>query len=452
MKCFLSILILITSSVASSGRDVFFLSSQDTLAATFKPKDTFWKYTIAPAAFFGLSAATWHAGEGVRVARNRYVPDFHNEWDNYMQYAPAAAAFALNLSGVKGRNRIERAAVSWGGGMVIMGGLVNSIKYSSRVMRPDETTRNSFPSGHTATAFMNATFLHREYGQVNPLYSILGYSMSTFTGISRSLNNRHWISDILAGAGIGILSAELSYLIVDGFYGNRGDFLASFDARKELEKPSFVSVKIGHSFFMDGLALNGLNSFGEHGMEGSVEGAYFLNKTWGIGGELGFMHIPFRAQALDGLEWDELRADVVNPQIEIQSLGFSSWMVGGYCSAFLGRKFIFQGKILAGSGFGTGGDINIKGRIKATGESAEKTIPLLEYSMRNAWTVGGGVSLTYMIAPALGLSLYADCRYACPMATISISKYYSEMGDRFLDSSRWPISALSGGLRLVSFF
>jgi hypothetical protein len=55
---------------------------------------------------------------------------------------------------------------------------------------------------------MNATFLHKEHGRVTPLYSILGYAASTYTGISRSLNNRHWLSDILAGAGINLSKLE----------------------------------------------------------------------------------------------------------------------------------------------------------------------------------------------------------------------------------------------------
>jgi hypothetical protein len=328
-----------------------------------------------------------------------------------------------------------------------MGGLVNSIKYSTGVIRPDGTSWNSFPSGHTATAFMNATFLHKEYAHVNPLYSILGYSMSSYTGISRSLNNRHWLSDILAGAGIGILSAELSYLIVDGFYKNKGDFFTSFDVRKELENPSYVSVRFGQSFYIDDL-----KSFGELGLEGAVEGVYFFNKRWGIGAELGFMHIPFEREALDFPERDGLPEDIVNPQLDIQSLGLSSLTVGGYYSKFLGKKFILQGKALAGIGVGTGGNIDILAERTVNGEPVTVNMPLMEYSIRNTWVIGGGASLTMMIAPTLGISLYADYKYAGPKTKIFISKYYSDMEDKSLSNERLPISALSGGLKLVSFF
>ncbi len=419
-------------------------STNDSAPGIRKQKDPFWKQTIAPAVFLGLSAATWQASGNVRAMRNRYIPDFHSSLDNYTQYAPAVTAFTLNLSGVKGRNRLGRAAINWGASMLIMGGLVNSIKYSSRVMRPDGTSRNSFPSGHTATAFMNATFLHKEYGHVNSLYSILGYSMSTYTGISRSLNNRHWLSDILAGAGIGILSTELGYLIVDSFYKNKGDFFTSFDARKELENPSFLSVKFGQSFYLDGL-----NSFGKLGLEGALEGAYFFNRKWGIGGELGFMHIPFENEALDISQWED--ESTVNPQMDIQSMGFSSLMVGGYYSKFLSSKFIFQSKLLTGIGTGIGGNVDIRAERQENGIPLEVNIPLVEYSVGKAWLVGGGVSLTMMAAPTLGISLYADYKYANPEAKISVSKYYQDE-DRLLEQERLSISALSGGLKLVSFF
>ncbi|GAB6010739.1 phosphatase PAP2 family protein [Viscerimonas tarda] len=429
------------------GQDKLSSVIPDSVTLTFTQTTPFWKQTIPPAIFLGASAITWDVNKDVRAIRNRYIPGFHSKLDDYMQYAPAATAFALNLSGVKGRNRLGRVALNWGGSMLIMGGLVNSIKYTAKVMRPDETTRNSFPSGHTATAFMNATFLHKEYGHVNSLYSILGYSMSSYTGISRSLNNRHWLSDILAGAGIGILSTELSYLIVDNFYKNKGDFFSSFDTRTELENPSFVSARFGQSFY-----INGLKSFDKFGLEGAVEGACFFNKKWGIGGELSFLHMPFEEEALDFLEWDEPPEDFINPQMNTQSFGLSSLMIGGYYSKYLGRKFIFQGKLLAGVGFGIGGDINIIAQRKLGGELVQTTIPLIEYSVDNAWIAGGGASLTMMIAPTLGLSLYADYKYTNPKTKLSISSYYSEVENGFLDSERMYISALFCGLKLVSFF
>ena len=80
-------------------------------------------------------------------------------------------------------------------------------------LRPDNTTFDSFPSGHTANAFLGATILAKEYSNESILIPIAGYSVATATGVLRILNNRHWTSDVLVGAGVGILSGEVAYLI-----------------------------------------------------------------------------------------------------------------------------------------------------------------------------------------------------------------------------------------------
>ena len=92
-----------------------------------------------------------------------------------------------------------------------MGASVNGLKKITRVQRPDGTSRNSFPSGHTATAFMGAEFLYQEYKDVSVWYGVTGYVVATGTGLFRMYNNRHWLTDVAAGAGIGILSTKIAY-------------------------------------------------------------------------------------------------------------------------------------------------------------------------------------------------------------------------------------------------
>ena len=94
-----------------------------------------------------------------------------------------------------------------------LGIAVNSIKYTSKVQRPDGSSYNAFPSGHTATAFMNAEFLYQEYKHISPWYGVVGYSLATSVGALRMLNNRHWLTDVCAGAGIGILSTKMAYWV-----------------------------------------------------------------------------------------------------------------------------------------------------------------------------------------------------------------------------------------------
>jgi membrane-associated phospholipid phosphatase len=68
----------------------------------------------------------------------------------------------------------------------------------------------SFPSGHTSTAFAVASALTAEAGQWRPgsRYIVGGvtYTLATMTGASRIYNERHWASDVVAGAAIGTLT------------------------------------------------------------------------------------------------------------------------------------------------------------------------------------------------------------------------------------------------------
>lgn len=101
---------------------------------------------------------------GFRHLRNDYVPSFRFRYDDYLQYAPAALMLGLKIGGVRGRSSWGRMLVSDAFSVALMAGAVNSLKYTCRMPRPDGSNNKSFPSGHTATAFMAATMLHKEYG------------------------------------------------------------------------------------------------------------------------------------------------------------------------------------------------------------------------------------------------------------------------------------------------
>ncbi len=132
-------------------------------------------------------------------------------FDNYLQYAPAITIISLRAAGINGKNNFQDQALIVVTSGIIMGGLVNGLKYTTRIRRPDGSARNSFPSGHTAVAFLGAELLHQEYGQLSRWYSFAGYSAAIGTGFGRLYNNRHWLTDVLTGAGIGILSVKAAY-------------------------------------------------------------------------------------------------------------------------------------------------------------------------------------------------------------------------------------------------
>jgi membrane-associated phospholipid phosphatase len=133
--------------------------------------------------------------------------------DDFSQYSTFLSVYALNAAGVKGKNNFKDRTIILGTAYLIMGTTVNVIKMTGNEMRPDGTSNNSFPSGHTATAFMGAEFLYQEYKDVSVWYGISGYLVAAGTGFFRMYNDRHWLSDVTAGAGIGILSTKIAYWI-----------------------------------------------------------------------------------------------------------------------------------------------------------------------------------------------------------------------------------------------
>ncbi len=128
--------------------------------------------------------------------------------DDYVQYLPTAAHLFLGFTRVPHKNSfLQRLSVD-ATSAISLAFLTNVFKYTFREKRPDSNARNSFPSGHTATAFMGAELMRIEYG---PYWGLGGYCVATAVGLLRIYNERHWVNDVIAGAGIGILSARIGY-------------------------------------------------------------------------------------------------------------------------------------------------------------------------------------------------------------------------------------------------
>lgn len=158
----------------------------------------------------------------IYAIRNSIIPGFHYTYDDWLQYSPAALMVGLKAAGYESRSSWGRMLASDAVSAGIMAIAVNGVKYSVGRLRPDGSRHNSFPSGHTATAFMTATMLHMEYGWRSPWFSIGGYSAAALTGVSRIMNNRHWMTDVMAGAAIGIGSVHLGYYLTDLIFKEKG--------------------------------------------------------------------------------------------------------------------------------------------------------------------------------------------------------------------------------------
>lgn len=134
-------------------------------------------------------------------------------WDEVTPYLPAAAVYGLNMCGIEGKHDLLDRSALLLLSFVVTQTMAQSVKSVAHIERPNGEDFRSFPSGHTATAFMCAEYLRMEYQDKSPWIGVAGYVAAVGTGWMRMYNNKHWLTDVLAGAGVGILGTRLSYWV-----------------------------------------------------------------------------------------------------------------------------------------------------------------------------------------------------------------------------------------------
>lgn len=382
--------------------------------------------------------------------------NFHSEIDNFTQFSGIALTAGLKLAGIEGRSSWPRLFASSLASYAVMAGFVNGIKYTASELRPDLSTHNSWPSGHTATAFVGATILHKEYGLTrSPWYSIAGYSLATATGVMRVLNNRHWVSDVLSGAGIGILSTELAYGICDLLFKEKGLLMNDLSNYTDLRKnSSFFSISMGIGLGNKNLVLPPFN-FGREGDKDiplelkfrsatavGVEGAWFFSPYVGIGARLRVKSTPingwskFTEVEENSLTWitrdPNLSKALHHPvllTIESDHITEFAADAGVYFSLPVSSRFAIGTKLLGGRSVMD--DIEVQGTFAANqvalnGGDFMITDNIVLYrwtyinvSASNSAKLGTGLSLTYSYKNSFSWRVYCDYDYAVKTYTAS---------------------------------
>ena len=139
--------------------------------------------------------------------------NFTTEVDDYFRYLPVIVVYSLNAFGIKGKsNFIDRSALYLISNLLLSKS-VDFLKDKTQRMRPSNTDSRAFPSGHAALAFGAAEFMRLEYKDVSPWYGYAAYAAAATTGAIKIIENAHWLSDVLAGAGVGILSTRVAYYV-----------------------------------------------------------------------------------------------------------------------------------------------------------------------------------------------------------------------------------------------
>ncbi|MFO8056184.1 MAG: phosphatase PAP2 family protein [bacterium] len=86
---------------------------------------------------------------------------------------------------------------------LIQGAIINIIKPIAHKERPNESSYKSFPSGHTGTAFCTAAVLHDRFGWK---LGAPAYTFAVITGLARMDVQAHWVSDVVMGATIAMVT------------------------------------------------------------------------------------------------------------------------------------------------------------------------------------------------------------------------------------------------------
>ena len=322
---------------------------------------------------------------GGRALGMDFKPSFDCKADEVLRFVPAMALVGMKALGVESRTErwgelIVRSAAS----TAIMGLTVESTKRLVGRVRPDGSDDRSFPSGHSSAAFLTASLFAKEYGHLSPWYSVGAYGVATSTAMLRRMGDHHWLSDVMTGAGIGILSVELGYALADLYYhkGGQGGGMSEGIAEHPATKGGvYMSYTMPH-------AINGPRVRSRLGYSTGMEASHFFTPNIGIGGRMGITSSQMETRTNDG-RW----VTCATP------LDHASIVVGPHLSLAMPARFLMGVHLHGGYGWYP--------RTEATLSDTE----LLTLGDRSGWGYEGGISVGYLTRQGVTLSLMADYRW-----------------------------------------
>jgi len=185
-------------------------AQSDSIRTKTNEKKPFFKHEIIPLSFITV-------GSMLNIGNIKHniedaLPQTHTTVENYMQYAPMAEMYVFDALGVKHLNTVFDQTKYLLITQLASGLVVHVLKTATNMTRPSGAS-GSFPSGHTTLAFAGATVLYHEFKDTDPWVAYSGFVVATATGYMRLTNRKHWLPDVLTGAGIGILTADVVYYL-----------------------------------------------------------------------------------------------------------------------------------------------------------------------------------------------------------------------------------------------
>lgn len=326
-----------------------------------------------------------------------YFPKKNETVADVLCFAPKVLQWGMRLSGIDGKYERLRSVTNEIIGITTMYAVTTSIKNIIHRSRPNGEDNHSFPSRHTATAFLSAAMLDENYGHLSPFIPLGGYALSTMVGFERVRTNKHYTSDALTGAAIGILSARLAYFLGDILFKGKGIIHQEKKQHLEFsEKPLFIG-------FYGGISIPLSNYKGctaiEPALTEGLESSLLLSKRFGIMGRIGQSHYTLRKQNGQTPVW----CDILNMNLGVtfnilksDRVMLESHLLGGYATQIGGRNELRAVNIRTLEGFqsqeGIGTHIllrpslSLNGSIDCTNLWSKKSLTFLQSTIGLSYT------------------------------------------------------------------
>ena len=358
--------------------------------------------------------------------KNRDVLFEHHEsdkWEYGAAMIPFAVSWGMKAAGVQSRSKTKRMALANAIGLGFTCGFTELLKHTADETRPDGHDNHSMPSGHSALAFFSATVLNREFGHHSPWISVGGYAVALFTQYNRIHRNHHYLNDVITGAGIGTLSANLGYFITDKIFGADGinkPKVNMADVRnfhKYVQKPTSFSLFSGFSTGNNRIPASSYELVGDaHGIQlrttagykTTLELDYFLNSFWAI----------------------EAMASMA--QYKVQTISSESGLNGTYGNNIyqyhlnLGGKYSFP--------------LNASCRLEARAFAGQRMMPSTDFLFYDGSTaLKLNKSNDFEFGAGIGINMLSTSKYITGISCDYVHACSSLMKNRWVVGSYWKI-------------
>ncbi len=189
---------------------------KDSLSVKPAKQKSFLKQSIVPFSLIGAGLIINYSNgaigkENLQEQIQNAFPDFNSNVDNILLFVPTLTMYTADIFKVKSKNNAFDQTKYLTIALIANNLITFGLKKVTNEERPNGENNESFPSGHTSNAFVMAAVLHHEFIDTSPWLAYSGYLFATTTGVFRVLNNKHWVSDVLVGAGLGIIVTDLVY-------------------------------------------------------------------------------------------------------------------------------------------------------------------------------------------------------------------------------------------------